>query len=312
MKYTIIRFILFFVLGGAVWFFLRGRDHEPSGAAFGPVQEVLAFIEDEPVKQGDVNFELNLLTGDDEDSQGHELLTLRTKIFHGIIERRVLFKFIERDRFFDLDKEARWRPCHEEISEIESTSSGRWNSEEISQLKARICQLSLIDQYVHERVYDKIAQPSMEIRQDYYANHPEEFLRPQQVKIRQIVLADEHQARRIRHKVKSRNFEELAKTHSIAPESEQGGKLPWYGPGEMPSIFDIAFSLKIGQVSDVQKSVYGFHIIQLLDRRKPGKVPFEQVAEKISDKLIEDQKKREYQRWVELAVNTIRVHVPKR
>lgn len=61
------------------------------------------------------------------------------------------------------------------------------------------------------------------------------------------------------------NFANLAKQYSQDPGSaKQGGDLGWFGHGAMVKPFeDAAFSLKEGAVSDVVRSDFGFHIIQV-------------------------------------------------
>lgn len=63
------------------------------------------------------------------------------------------------------------------------------------------------------------------------------------------------------------NFSEIASRNSEDRGSaRQGGKLPWFGAGEMVAEFDsVAFSLKDGEISKPVKTAYGYHIIKRLD-----------------------------------------------
>ena len=65
------------------------------------------------------------------------------------------------------------------------------------------------------------------------------------------------------------DFAKLAGQHSDDPGSKgQGGDLGWFGRGEMVPVFeDAVFSLKKGQISGVIETQFGFHLVQLQDRR---------------------------------------------
>lgn len=63
------------------------------------------------------------------------------------------------------------------------------------------------------------------------------------------------------------SFENLAMSFSEDPGSaKNGGKLPWFGRGEMVSEFDsVAFALKDGEISEPFLSRFGWHIIKKYD-----------------------------------------------
>ncbi len=68
-------------------------------------------------------------------------------------------------------------------------------------------------------------------------------------------------------------FAEMAEEYSDHKASAQkGGVLNWFGAGEMISDFaDAAFALKdTGEITKPIRSVYGWHIIKLLDKKAPG------------------------------------------
>ncbi len=122
----------------------------------------------------------------------------------------------------------------------------------------------------------------------YYNEHQEQYRVPEQVNVRHILIktpapgadgkVDEKAVEAARQKAESilkqlrggANFAELAKKHSEDPGSaDSGGSLGWIQRGRTVAEFEkAAFSLGKGQISDVVRSSFGFHIIQVDDKQE--------------------------------------------
>ena len=82
---------------------------------------------------------------------------------------------------------------------------------------------------------------------------------------------------------KGANFEELAKKYSEDPGSKtKGGDLGWLVHGQTVPEFDkAAFSTPKGEISDLVRTQYGFHIIKVLDKENAHTKPFDEVKDSI-------------------------------
>lgn len=80
------------------------------------------------------------------------------------------------------------------------------------------------------------------------------------------------------------DFAELAKKNSDDPGSApKGGDLGWVTKGQMvPNFEATAFSLKKGETSNVIKTEYGFHIVQVTDREDARVKPFDEVKAELA------------------------------
>lgn len=118
-----------------------------------------------------------------------------------------------------------------------------------------------------------------------------------EIRASHILVSQEAEANDVLAEVrKGKNFSELAKKYSIDPGSAiKGGDLGYFTTGMMVTPFeDAAFKLKVGEVSDVVKSDFGYHIIKLTDSRlrKFG----DDVAD-IDKAALEDKQEKEFRKW---------------
>src|SRR3954469_9418148 len=111
-----------------------------------------------------------------------------------------------------------------------------------------------------------------------YNDNIQQYSTPEQVRASHILLKTEgkddaavkKQAEDLLAQIKKgANFEELAKKNSQDEASAaKGGDLDFFNKGQMVPEFDkVAFSLQPGQLSDLVKTSYGYHIIKVTDKR---------------------------------------------
>jgi len=95
------------------------------------------------------------------------------------------------------------------------------------------------------------------------------------------------------------DFGELARQHSEGPSKVDGGDVGFFKRGEMVAAFDqVAFGLKLNEVSDPVRSPFGWHVIQALEHRA-GKVrPFEQIKDELRERVWREQMQRHTEQYV--------------
>jgi peptidyl-prolyl cis-trans isomerase D len=98
------------------------------------------------------------------------------------------------------------------------------------------------------------------------------------------------------------SFAEVARKHSQDGSAAQGGDLDFFGRGAMVKPFeDATFALKQkGDISDVVKSEFGYHVIQLTDVRGGTGKGFDEVRAEVEADL---RRTRAQARWAEAAEN---------
>jgi peptidyl-prolyl cis-trans isomerase C len=132
-----------------------------------------------------------------------------------------------------------------------------------------------------------------------YRAQPERFAFPEQVRVRHVLIdARSCEAERRATEVLAQarapgaDFAALAREYSQDPGSaKRGGDLGFFERGRMAPEFEkAAFALaNPGDLSDVVRTSFGFHIIRLEERKPAGREPFE----KVRDALVQDLVNRE-------------------
>lgn len=150
-----------------------------------------------------------------------------------------------------------------------------------------------------DRVVSSRPGPTDDEARAYYKEHILEYNVPEQARARMIVAATEEEARKIRAGLKASNFADVAKRKSLSPEKKDGGDLGFFSRGEMPGDFeDAVFKLKPGEISPVVKTEYGYHIFLLEEKKKGGRLKFNEVKDNIKEKLRLDEADAEVSNWI--------------
>ena len=164
--------------------------------------------------------------------------------------------------------------------------------------KADVWEDLMIERLLAREVNKRIPVSASEVRK-YYQMNLQEFERPEQVRVRQIVVATEGEAMNVLNELNAgKDFAALARQKSTAPEAERGGDLGYFAMGDMPGEFNVVFGMQKGGVSGIIRSPYGYHIFKLEDRRKAGRIPLEEAYRDIAEKLRKEKEDRRYEAWI--------------
>lgn len=169
----------------------------------------------------------------------------------------------------------------------EAKKLGYQNDPEIKQKVADYQKELLREKFLNEQIYSKATE---EKALEEYEKMVEHLKGKEERKIKHILVNDEEEIERARRSVmRSGNFEKVAKEKSIDTASaENGGDLGYVLQEELvPEFGDVAFILKVGEVSKPVKTQYGWHIIKVEDVRPATYLPFEEVKDGLIQRLQE-------------------------
>jgi parvulin-like peptidyl-prolyl isomerase len=153
-----------------------------------------------------------------------------------------------------------------------------------------------IQRYIKD-ILMKGYDPDPAALQKYFAEHQGEFLVPESVQVKEILVSSADQAERIMDLLKAgqnRNFSQLARQYSIAPTNSSGGDMGSFAKGDLPEEMEkVFFNMHIpGRVSPIIQTKYGYHIFMLVERAKEHQESFDEVKERIANRLMEERQKQ--------------------
>ncbi|MCK4752125.1 MAG: peptidylprolyl isomerase [Planctomycetes bacterium] len=175
--------------------------------------------------------------------------------------------------------------------------------------------------------YQKLMETQMEgkvnVKEEgakkFYEENKSQFETPEQIRASHILIqpdsdpnADpdklkakaEKKAKKLLKKIKKKkgaNFAELAKENSACSSAAQGGDLSYFGKGQMVPAFDeVAFGLKVGEISGVVETKFGYHIIMVTDHNDASTTSYAQAKDGIMEQLKQQQQQQLLIEYIDL------------
>jgi peptidyl-prolyl cis-trans isomerase D len=157
-----------------------------------------------------------------------------------------------------------------------------------------------------QAIRNRIQVSPQDVQRNYEDNQ-QQYSTPEQVRASHILLKTEgkddaavkKQAEDLLAKVKAgADFAQLATKYSEDDASKvKGGDLDFFPKGQMVPEFDkAAFSMKVGEISPLVKTQYGYHIIKVTDKKPATTKSLDEVRAQIEDQIKWDRAQTEAQR----------------
>jgi peptidyl-prolyl cis-trans isomerase SurA len=192
----------------------------------------------------------------------------------------------------------------EDLEKAVSTQGLNWED-----FKDNIRKGLLTQRVISQEVGSHITVGKEEIAK-YYEEHKKDYIRPEQVALREIVVSTEgkkdselpdlkKKAETALKRIKDgEEFTEIAKRFSDGSTAKQGGFLGVYKRGELSKeLEDTVFAMKKNALTDVMDTKQGYLILQVLEHYDEGEQSLSKVEGEITDKIYSERmepKLREY------------------
>jgi foldase protein PrsA len=189
------------------------------------------------------------------------------------------------------------------------------------QFEAILKQQGLTEDDVHsilrqKVIIEKAVAPQIKISdadiKAYFDKNHTMLDKPEQVRARHILVADLKTANEVEAKLKAgAKFEDLAKQYSTDPASkDKGGELGFFGKGQMVQSFqDAAFGGAVGSISAPVKSPFGYHIINVEEKKPAIKATLASAHDQIKETLTQQQQQQQIPLFLNNLRNSAKIEV---
>lgn len=173
----------------------------------------------------------------------------------------------------------------------------------------------MVNTLLREEVYSSVRNSDFtdEELQAYYEAHKDDFVVPEKVQIKRILIkvdddtddaAAKAKAGELRGQLKkdSDRFKELAAKNSEDPFRRRGGDVGFVAKTGKPGLDDgvvaKAFEMKVGQLSEVFKTDEGYNVILVANKRERVERTFQQMKGSVLRKVKNERLKDLYESYV--------------
>jgi len=175
----------------------------------------------------------------------------------------------------------------------EALKSGLGSSEEIDIRTAQFKKELIADRLVQEIIAQRAVVTEQEV-EDYYRKHEREYTK--EFRVSHILVSTREKAEKVKELLKRHSFSWVARHYSTDKHARRNGDLGFLSKGNMiPEFEKVVFNMKVGEISDIIESEFGYHIIKLTDVRNARfKISLDDAREEITNMLMMKKRKAVY------------------
>jgi len=169
----------------------------------------------------------------------------------------------------------------------------------------------LRQQLVKKEVQDKVNVSPRDV-QTFYDQHKDKYVEEEQIRARHILIRVPQQASpedettlkskadgALKRAKTGEDFAALAKELSDDGSKENGGDLGFFPRGRMvPPFEEAVFALQPGQLSDIVRTQFGYHIIKAEEHKTGRALAFDEAKAQVQEDLTREQTYARYQKYV--------------
>ncbi|MFJ8263996.1 peptidylprolyl isomerase [Rummeliibacillus sp. NPDC094406] len=151
----------------------------------------------------------------------------------------------------------------------------------------------------------KLIEPTLNITdkelKSYFNENKVTYNQAAEVKASHILVNDKKTAKTVLAKLNDGgDWDELARKYSQdASNASEGGNLGYFSKNDMDENFaDAAFSLKVGEISGVVKSSYGYHIIKVTGKKAAKEATYADAKDQVKEAVVEQKVNENYSSWL--------------
>ncbi len=199
-----------------------------------------------------------------------------------------------------------------EMLYLEAKKMGLDKSKDFERKVEDFKKITLINELLQKEI-EATSQVSQKDAENYYNSHKDDFMIHNEIKLSQIVVQNEDDARKALERIKNgEDFAKVAAEISTDKKSaKSGGNMGSFKKGQLaPEIEDVVFKLRKGEVGMPVKLKDGIHIFKVTDV-KGQIVDFAKVQGMIMQRLTAEKQKSNFDKYIDGLKKNYKVEINK-